>query len=41
VQKGNICGIQFHPEKSEKVGQLLLQSVFESSQQAYSKEESI
>ncbi|AIF66538.1 imidazole glycerol phosphate synthase [Terribacillus saccharophilus] len=41
VQNGNICGIQFHPEKSEKVGQLLLQSVFESSQKAYSKEESI
>ncbi|MFS0560413.1 imidazole glycerol phosphate synthase subunit HisH [Terribacillus sp. 179-K 1B1 HS] len=39
VQKDNICGIQFHPEKSEKVGQLLLQSVFESSQQAHRKEE--
>ncbi|SNZ10136.1 imidazole glycerol phosphate synthase subunit hisH [Terribacillus aidingensis] len=40
VQKGTICGIQFHPEKSEKVGQLLLQSVFESSQQSVRKEES-
>lgn len=38
VQKNNICGIQFHPEKSEKAGQLLLQSVFESSQQAIGKE---
>jgi imidazole glycerol-phosphate synthase subunit HisH len=40
VQKGTICGIQFHPEKSEKVGQLLLQSVLESSQQSVHKEES-